>query len=185
MEHQRTYSHEALNRLSEGPRRIRTGPSSAYFEYEIARLPDGRHAMRYDYSFPGNSGGFSGWDEHDTREDCVAELRALVMKVCRPDGHMSQGNRRAAEIIRRRIDPGDLFGFQEPDPLPRQEWLPGRVAFEVEQKAVRQGYDLLNVVRGGDYRPISPAKDGSFFAIPTPWSRKNPAKQQREEASAE
>ena len=34
------------------------------------------------------------------------------------------------------------------------------------------GMMKMDVVRGGNYRPVSPARDGSFFAIPVPWGKK-------------
>jgi hypothetical protein len=170
MDNRPTCSSETLDRCSEGPRRIVAGgPRGAVLEYEIARLPDGRYAMRYDYSFPGHSGGGSCWTEYRTREECLAAFRAFALDLCAAGRGRSETHRRAACVLRDVLDPGDLFGFQEPDPVPRPEWLPERTAFAVDQMALQQSWALLDVVRGGDYRPISPAKDGSFFAIPLPW----------------
>jgi len=175
MENQRTVSLEELNRRTESPRRIvAAGPRGAECEYEIASLPDGRYAMRYDFRFPGFAGSSSGWHGYDSREQCVAIFRSIVLSHCGENqgGCMTKANKAAVPILKSIFDPNDLFGFQEPEPLPRAEWLPERAVDTVNSMTFHQNFDLLDVVRGGNYRPISPAKDGNFFEIPVPWAEK-------------
>jgi hypothetical protein len=63
-----------------------------------------------------------------------------------------------------RLDLQNLFGFEEPEPAPREEWHPERNADRISSMQMEQGRELLDVVRGMDGKPIS--KSGSFFDIP-------------------
>lgn len=44
---------------------------------------------------------------------------------------------------------------------------------------LNQNWELMDVVRGGDYKPIS--KSGSFFDIPLPWAKKKPKNKHNDE----
>lgn len=110
---------------TEGIRRLVTANRKATAEYEIAPLPDGRHAVRYSLSYEsGNmSGHGSPWSEHENREACVDTFLAAAQR------HFER------EISERRISDsqqvarkqmlgllnGGLFGFVEPGPESQEQ----------------------------------------------------------------
>jgi hypothetical protein len=96
--------------------------------------------------------------------DCTSHCRR---QLARPDDDGSQGRNAAARQMLELLNPSSLFGFQEPEPLPREEWYPEMIADEIGNMAKTWKSTLLNVVRGGDYRPIS--RSGSFFDLPLPF----------------
>lgn len=137
---------------SEGPRRLKVGSCS--LEYWIAPLADGRYAMRADYTAP-LQGGCYGWRVFESREEALA-------------GVLTEASRYFADSPKmlERLQPTSLFGFEEPEPAPFAEWYPEMIADRLDTMRLYQSWDLLDVVRGGDYRSIS--KCGSFFDIPIP-----------------
>ena len=68
-----------------------------------------------------------------------------------------------------RLDSGTLFGFEEPEPLPRSAWYDDMIAGEVDSMVLWQGFDLIDVVR---WMKNAPGKSGSFFDIPLPFGVK-------------
>lgn len=160
---------EPATYASEGPRRIVAGGKrGAECEYEIAPLPDGRWALRYDFSFPGYSGGSCPWESYQTREECVVAFRSYVLRRLDEEhgSCLTQANRAAIPVLRKIIDPGDLFGFQEPEPVAREVWYPDMIEDKIGSLALDMNHEILDVVRSGNYKPIS--KSGSFFDIPLP-----------------
>jgi len=110
---------------AEGIRRIITSNRKATAEYEIAQLPDSRHAARWHLSY--NSGNMSGhgapWSAYANRDECVdafltAAQRHFGTEKNEPDICESQREAREQMIALLR---GGLFGFIEPEPEPQDQ----------------------------------------------------------------
>lgn len=163
--------HDVAKYRSEGPRRIVAGGNNGcILEYEVAPLDQG-YALKYGLEFPGYAGTYIGWTLYPTREAAIDELIAACSSRCRSElsplpSACSGHHKAAAAAMLELLQPQSLFSFQEPEPAPRDEWLGDVIAWELHMMTLRQNWKLIDVVRGGDFRPMS--KCGSFFEIPVP-----------------
>ena len=155
---------------SEGPRRITFGPCR--FEYEISPLADGRFAARSD-RMTGHSGGCSPWTAFPTREAALESVLEEARQTYRMSsgGCITNADKINGPKMLTRLDAGTLFGFEEPDPLSRDEWYPEMIADQIGSMTMYVGWDILDVVRD---MTNAPCKSGSFFDIPLPecWKQK-------------
>lgn len=156
---------DAAKYRSEGPRRLKFGNCSA--EYEIAPLPIGGVAMRYD-CMTSESGSSSCWDHYENRE---IALREFLETACRffdvtrdGPGNWTQADLKNVPRMRERLSSDTLFGFDEPEPVAYQEWIAERVCDDLDSMVLDLNDELLDVVRGMK----APSKSGSFFDIPVP-----------------
>lgn len=156
---------------SEGPRRIIAGgPGGCVLEYEVAPI-DHRYALKYSLDFPGYAGTYSGWMAFRSRSDAIDHLLTVCCRDCQREldirhSAASQRNRAGAAEMLDILQPQSLFGFQEPPAPPRSAWYEDMLAERLHFLTLRQNWRLLDVVRSGDYKPMSPT--GSFFDIPVP-----------------
>ena len=156
---------------SEGPRRILAGgPAGCVLEYEVATI-DHRYALKYGLEFPGYAGTFTCWTAFPSRAAAIEHLVTECCRVCQREldirhSAASQRNRAGAAAMLDILQPQSLFGFQEPPAPPRSAWYDDMLADRLHFLTLRQNWRLLDVVRGGDYKPMSPT--GSFFDIPVP-----------------
>lgn len=157
---------------NEGPRNIDVGP--LHVDYRVGQLPDGRYMIEWQHTHGWGGGNASAI--HDTRPKALRAMLHDCVRYFDPDsrraGEWSKADRAAAPRMRARLMPSDLFGFEEPEPVPFHVWIQEELEFEVGNMATVRGWELIDVVRGGDYRPVSKAKDGSFWEIPLPWEPK-------------
>src|SRR5437660_260813 len=116
---------------SEGERIVRTAGGKAEARYEIAPLPDGRFAVRFDvqYRCGDHRGRGVPWTAYGTREQCVATFLeqartffSAPIGTCDPDedDEETSGNNtqcRAQRKILSLLDGDGLFGFLEPEPV--------------------------------------------------------------------
>lgn len=109
---------------SEGIRRIEEGPASV--EYEIAPLPDGRWAVRYECSH-GIAGIHCPWGPYPTRE---AALDAFLTAGRAWFAREAIGKEIKAKMLRALS--GGLFGFIEPN---------------VDQQATEEHREIIAFIR--------------------------------------
>lgn len=115
----RTVRDPARN-ATEGSRRIVTTNRKATVEYEIAPLPDGRHAIRWSLCYEsGNmSGHASPWSAHSNREACVDAFLAVAKRHF--EAHIKRHKISESQQVARKqmiaLLNGGLFGFVEPEP---------------------------------------------------------------------
>jgi hypothetical protein len=151
---------------SEGPRVIKIG--SCRFEYQLAPLPDGRYAARSDRQTD-NSGGGSPWKAFPSRAEALEHVLTEARKsydMSNSGGCVTNTDLVSGPKMLERLSNNSLFGFEEPDPLPREEWYPAMITWQIGSMMRSQNFDIVDIVRGGNYKPIS--KSGSFFDIPLP-----------------
>lgn len=120
--------HDVAKYRSEGPRRIVTGgKNGCILEYEVAPLDQG-YALKYGLEFPGYAGTYIGWTHYPTREAAIDELIAACSSRCHAElsplpSACSGHHKAAAAAMLELLQPQSLFGYQEPEPAPRDEWL--------------------------------------------------------------
>jgi len=100
----------------------------------------------------------------------------------REASHMTKADEASFPRMIERLTSATLFGFEEPEPEPFQEWFPEMIAFEVNWIATCESFRLMDVVRSMDVGKLS--KTGSFFEIPTPWDAKK-TRSRRDDAGDE
>jgi hypothetical protein len=107
---------------SEGERVLRDGKGLAEARYELSPLPDGRWAIHF--SLQHRAGDFAGvahpWRTFPTREACLAHFREEAMRFFAGPQRRVQGTLQSAraEVLHQLRGEG-LFGFIEPNPVPR------------------------------------------------------------------
>lgn len=151
---------------SEGPRIIKIG--SCRFEYELAPLPNGQYAVHAS-SGTWHSGRSSAWQAFPTREEALQyalDSARQTFDSNRFDSCATKTDLASCPKMLARLSGNSLFGFEEPDPLPREEWYQEMILDQVASAAHWIGVDIINIFRSGNYKPIS--KSGSFFDIPVP-----------------
>lgn len=151
---------------SEGARQIAIGGrSGCSLEYHVAPLDSG-YALKYQLGYSG--GGFSvPWIAYASRsaaidhlvESCTAYSRRML-------DSRNAVTRSAFASLLGILEPGTLFGFQEPEPAPKSRWYDRMLKDQVGRMTMEQNWRILDVIRGGDFRPTS--QSGSFFDIPVP-----------------
>lgn len=109
---------------SEGIRRIEEGPASV--EYEIAPLPDGRWAVRYECSC-GISGVHCPWNPYPTREDALDAFLAAARAWFEREAIRSEIKDKMLRALS-----GGLFGFLEPN---------------IDQKATEEHREIIGFIR--------------------------------------
>ena len=162
---------------SEGPRRLAVGQGTCVVEYELSPLPEGI-AISYSVTFTCHSYSSWPWKRYPSRDEALQNMLRDCSRYCRRElartgDTASEARRTAATLMLERLNPATLFGFEEPEPLPREEWYSEMIAFEIRTEVHIWNCRLLDVVRGGDYRPIS--RSGSIFDIRGPRSGRTQA----------
>ena len=150
---------------SEGLRRIECGSCS--MEYGLAPLRDGRFGGRCDCR-TGNGSGSHGWKAYPSREEALADILTRAHRAFDKNKmarSVSKGEMASIIQMLARLESGTLFGFEEPEPLPRSAWYDDMIAGEVDSMVLWQGFDLIDVVR---WMKNAPGNSGSFFDIPLP-----------------
>ncbi len=147
---------------SEGLRRIECGSCS--MEYGLAPLRDGRFGGRCDCRTGSDTGGH-GWKAYPSREEALADILTYAHRTFDRSGSASKSEMASSTQMLARLERGTLFGFEEPEPLPRSAWYDDMIAGEVDSMVLWQGFDLIDVVR---WMKNAPGKSGSFFDIPLP-----------------
>jgi hypothetical protein len=109
-------------RSNEGERVLLDGQGLAEARYEVSLLPDGRWAVRF--SLQHRAGDFAGvahpWQAIPTREACLAHFRAEAMRFfASPQQRGHAALRKARAAVLRQLRGEGLFGFTEPNPVPR------------------------------------------------------------------
>ena len=113
---------------SEGVRIIGSRELKAEASYEIAPLPDGRYALKFDFSYLSGDGRGHGspWEAYDSRETSVTTFLDAARRYFRQpiqgfefqddvaDGYKSQ--REAQKKMQALLEGDGLFGFMEPEP---------------------------------------------------------------------
>jgi hypothetical protein len=105
---------------SEGPRVIQFGTCRA--EYEISPLPDGRWAMTSDFR-TSTGGSHCGWSVYGTRHEAVAGFVEAALGWFSPESQaafLAKAERSALPRLIERLSRANLFGFEEPEPAPRE-----------------------------------------------------------------
>ena len=105
---------------NEGMRRIETKTGNAVAEYRIAKVADGRWAMKSSawYMCGNFRGSGAPWKEFESRERCVKVFlsRAKGLYGKKLTGVVPESQRKAQEEMLSNLEEG-LFGFVEPDPI--------------------------------------------------------------------
>jgi hypothetical protein len=114
---------DPATRATEGERTVRTGSASAV--YQIAPLPDGRWALRFDLEvWKGtHSGHGSPWVAHASRQACLDAFLAAARDFFRAGNSRwqnSPGGAKAAAGLWKLIDPARPFA--EPPAFPPDTW---------------------------------------------------------------
>ena len=104
---------DPAEKASEGKRRMAFGAATA--EYEVARLPDGRFAIRYSCNVKFSCGTNCPGRAFPTREECVEYFRQRARTFFGMEKKL-RGDREAArrKILRLLAGQG-LFGWAEPE----------------------------------------------------------------------
>jgi hypothetical protein len=150
---------------SEGPRVIEFGPCR--LEYEIAPLPNGTFIARCSCA-TGHSGSSHGWHRFETREEVLKDVLASARRhfdISHTGSSATSADVSSCPKMLERLNAVSLFGFLEPEPLPRSEWWDAMIADRIHTMKLYRGWDLIDVVRG---MTDAPSKSGSFFDIPLP-----------------
>src|ERR1051325_204272 len=113
-EHAKTVSEPAERAKKEGIRRIDCGPASA--EYDLALLPDGRIAIQFTCAMASSASMRVPWRAFASRETAVDYFRQEVVAFFQREGKLTKEREAARRKIMGILQPGSLFGFDEPEP---------------------------------------------------------------------
>jgi len=153
---------------SEGPRVIEFGPYR--LEYEIAPLPNRKVLARCSCT-TGHSGSSYGWHHFESRKDVLDDVLSAARRhfdLPKFDSSATSADCENCPKMLNRLNADTLFGFLEPEPLPRSKWWDEMIGDRIHSMRLYRGWELLDVVRG---MKNAPSKSGSFFDIPLPFGK--------------